>query len=75
VILHIRDPGKGFLWTCCLMPLFRIPRTKHVEVRMKEGCQPGFGILMVQNLVDELLYNERETRFCLSSIFDEGFVA
>ena len=26
---------------------------------MEKGCRPGFGILMVRNLVDEPLYNER----------------
>lgn len=63
VIVHVHDPGKGF--SLDLLPHAAISNpagspTKHVEVRVEEGRRPGgFGILMVRNLVDELLYNER----------------
>ena len=63
VIVHVHDPGKGF--SLDLLPHAAISNPagfpiKHVEVRVEEGRRPGgFGILMVRNLVDELLYNER----------------
>ena len=63
VIVHIHDPGKGFSLDLLSHAAISNPEnspTKHVEVRMEEGRRPGgFGVLMVRNLVDELLYNER----------------
>ena len=63
VIVHVHDPGEGF--SLDLLPHAAISNPagfpiKHVEKRVEEGRRPGgFGILMVRNLVDELLYNER----------------
>jgi anti-sigma regulatory factor (Ser/Thr protein kinase) len=59
---QLQDSGTGF-------SLDTIPHAavgnpdgapvRHVEIRAEQGQRPGgFGILMVQSLVDELVYNE-----------------
>ena len=63
IIVHIHDPGTGF--SLDFLPHAAISNPvdspiRHVEVRAEEGRRPGgFGILLIRNLVDELLYNER----------------
>jgi anti-sigma regulatory factor (Ser/Thr protein kinase)/CheY-like chemotaxis protein len=62
IIYHIRDPGSGF--SMDQLPHAAIsnhPETpaNHLEEREKLGLRPGgFGILLVRQLADELLYNE-----------------
>lgn len=63
VMVHIHDPGAGF--SLASLPHAAISNpddepTRHAELRAEAGQRPGgFGILMAQKLVDELLYNER----------------
>jgi anti-sigma regulatory factor (Ser/Thr protein kinase) len=63
VIVHLRDPGPGF--NINFLPHAAISNpddspTRHVEIRAEAGKRPGgFGLLMIRNLADELLYNER----------------
>ena len=63
LIGHIQDPGPGFSLDSLPHAAISNPETaptKHVEVRAEQGQRPGgFGILMVRNLVDDLIYNER----------------
>ena len=62
LLYRIADPGKGF--RAGELPHAAISydddhRLDHVEVRNNRGLRAGgFGLLMVRNLVDELIYNE-----------------
>ena len=62
IVYHFRDPGPGFRGK-------ELPHAAasnrpesplgHVEYRMAQGMRPGgFGILLAQHLVDELIFNE-----------------
>ena len=56
------DPGPGFTLESLDHAAVSYPAEKpyeHVRVRQEKGLRPGgFGLLMVQQMVDELLYNE-----------------
>jgi CheY-like chemotaxis protein len=62
LMYRIADPGSGF-------DLHNLPHAAigsaegpiaHMQVREEKGIRPGgFGLLMVSNSVDELLYNEK----------------
>jgi anti-sigma regulatory factor (Ser/Thr protein kinase) len=62
VMYCITDPGKGF--HAADLPHAAISydddhKLDHVEVRIGRGLRPGgFGLLMVRELVDELIYNQ-----------------
>jgi CheY-like chemotaxis protein/anti-sigma regulatory factor (Ser/Thr protein kinase) len=62
VLYRITDPGTGFCFEDLTHAAVGHPPdqpTAHVNVREEKGLRPGgFGIRMVQGLVDELLYNE-----------------
>jgi anti-sigma regulatory factor (Ser/Thr protein kinase) len=63
VLCLVRDPGGGF--SRALLPHAAVSNPPdsaidHIEERIRRGLRPGgFGILMAQNLVDELVYNEK----------------
>jgi len=63
LMYRIADPGSGF--DIENLPHAAIGRTAdgpiaHMDVREEKGIRPGgFGLLMVSNSVDELLYNEK----------------
>ena len=63
VMFRIADPGPGF--NIDELPHAAIGQPpedpiKHMEVRAEKGIRPGgFGLLMVRNSVDELIYNEK----------------
>jgi anti-sigma regulatory factor (Ser/Thr protein kinase)/ActR/RegA family two-component response regulator len=60
---RISDPGEGF--TLDEIPHAAIANpednpTRHMEYREKSDMRPGgFGVLLTQHLVDQLVYNER----------------
>lgn len=62
VSCHIADPGSGF--TLDEIPHAAIANPadspiQHIELRKELGIRPGgYGILMAQKMVDELIYNE-----------------
>lgn len=62
IVYHFRDPGPGF--RSKQVPhaaIYNPPENPlaHVEYRMAQGMRPGgFGILLGQQLVDELIFNE-----------------
>ncbi len=62
LLYRIADPGPGFDLKSIEHAAVNNPPEKplqHVRVRQKKGLRPGgFGLLMVQQIVDELLYNE-----------------
>lgn len=61
ILYRIADPGPGFRMEDLEHAAVGHPEdpVAHVEVRDKLGLRPGgFGIMMIQALADELLYNE-----------------
>jgi anti-sigma regulatory factor (Ser/Thr protein kinase) len=62
LIYHFRDPGPGFRRDALPHAAISNPPEdpmKHLEEQETRGLRPGgFGILLTQQLVDELIYNE-----------------
>ena len=63
LVFHFRDPGDGFdredLRHACATPN-PADIIKSAEERTQSGLRPGgFGMLIVRQIVDELVYNER----------------
>ena len=62
LLYRIADPGKGFRLDDLPHAAVSNPPDQpfgHAQVREEKGLRPGgFGILMIQAIVDELLYNE-----------------
>lgn len=62
ILYRIADPGEGFQFEDLDHAAVANPEENpmgHIESRMEKGMRPGgFGILMSQELADELLYNE-----------------
>ena len=62
IVFYVRDPGAGFRWETIEHAATANPPdnpSKHLEVREQKGMRPGgFGILMAQRIVDELIYSE-----------------
>jgi len=64
LLYRIADPGPGFKFAdldhAAITHMPDAP-TEHDEIRRKKGLRPGgFGLLMAQANVDELLYNEKQ---------------
>jgi len=63
IIYWIKDPGEGFDPTELEHAAVNNPATdpfRHITVRDEKGLRAGgFGILLTNQLVDELVYNER----------------
>ena len=63
IIYRVRDPGEGF--SLDNLPHAAISNSPdapfdHVNVRDRLGLRPGgFGILLIRNLADELIYNQK----------------
>jgi anti-sigma regulatory factor (Ser/Thr protein kinase)/ActR/RegA family two-component response regulator len=63
IVFHFKDPGNGFDRT----DLAHAARSSHPDelikssdARLESGVRPGgFGMLIVRQIVDELVYNER----------------
>jgi len=62
IIYLVRDPGSGFSFDDLSHAAVSNPADapfEHTEVRDRLGMRPGgFGILLAQNMADELIYNE-----------------
>jgi DNA-binding response OmpR family regulator len=63
IIYHIKDPGEGFQIETLEHAAVNNPSEdpfRHVSIRDEKGLRAGgFGILLTNQLVDELVYNER----------------
>ena len=74
MMYRIADPGSGF--DIANLPHAAIGRTAdgpiaHMDVREEKGIRPGgFGLLMVRNSVDELLYNEKHNEVVFVKYLD-----
>ncbi len=62
VVYYFRDPGDGFDTDEGSNPAIANPATDpiaHLEFRAAQGLRPGgFGLLLVRQLVDEVMYSE-----------------
>jgi CheY-like chemotaxis protein/anti-sigma regulatory factor (Ser/Thr protein kinase) len=62
VLYRIADPGPGFKFeelSHAAVAYAPEQRLEYIEARQQKGLRPGgFGILMAQTMVDELIYNE-----------------
>ena len=76
LIYRIADPGEGF--NIDDLPHAAIGQPSedpiaHMQVREEKGIRPGgFGLLMVRESVDELLYNEKRNEVVFVKYLDEG---
>jgi CheY-like chemotaxis protein/anti-sigma regulatory factor (Ser/Thr protein kinase) len=63
VLCHIKDPGLGFSMNGLTHAAISNPDDQpyqHIEVRAEQGLRPGgFGLMLVRQMVDELIYNEQ----------------
>lgn len=76
IVYYFRDPGPGFshsnLSHAAVGHRDGNP-IAHFDQRMALGLRPGgFGILLVRNLVDELVYNERGNEVILVKYTDKA---
>jgi anti-sigma regulatory factor (Ser/Thr protein kinase) len=62
IVFYVHDPGPGFRPADVKHAAIGNPPddpAAHVEIRAEEGRRPGgFGMLLAQKIVDELIYNE-----------------
>jgi CheY-like chemotaxis protein/anti-sigma regulatory factor (Ser/Thr protein kinase) len=74
LMYRISDPGPGFSLDCLPHAAICNPQQDplgHLEVRREKGLRPGgFGLLLVQSLVDELIYNEARNEVVLIKYLD-----
>jgi anti-sigma regulatory factor (Ser/Thr protein kinase)/CheY-like chemotaxis protein len=61
VVFHFRDPGPGFRRHGLTHAAADLDDPlSHLDVREEEGLRPGgFGMLLVKQIVDEVIYNEQ----------------
>lgn len=74
VLYRIKDPGPGFkfeeLSHAAISHLPEEP-TVHDEIRREKGIRPGgFGLVLAQANVDELLYNEKQNEVVFVKYLD-----
>lgn len=74
ILYRIADPGPGFkLADLSHAAIAQSPDepTKHDEIRQQKGLRPGgFGLVLVQANVDELLYNEAQNEVVFVKYLD-----
>ena len=75
LLYRIADPGTGFRFEGLKHAAIHNPPDRpweHLEERDTKGMRPGgFGILMVQAMVDELLYNEAQNEVVFVKYLDK----
>ena len=74
LIYRIADPGSGFNIDALPHAAVGQPAdapVAHMQVREEKGIRPGgFGLLMVRNSVDELIYNEKRNEVVFVKYLD-----
>ncbi len=76
VTCHVTDPGSGF--TLDEIPHAAIANpaddpTRHLALREEQGMRPGgFGVLLAQKLVDELIYGQHGNEVLLIKYLDSA---
>jgi anti-sigma regulatory factor (Ser/Thr protein kinase)/ActR/RegA family two-component response regulator len=76
VLCRIKDPGEGFTLDEIQHAAVANPPDdpiRHAAYREERGMRPGgYGILLAQKLVDELIYNEEGNEVLLVKYLDDG---
>ena len=74
VLFHIRDAGSGFSLESVPHAAVNNPPEeplRHTKYRSQKGMRPGgFGIMLVRQIADELLYNEHGNEVILIKYLD-----
>jgi anti-sigma regulatory factor (Ser/Thr protein kinase) len=74
LLFHIRDAGPGFSLSSVPHAAVNNPPEdplKHAAYRSEMGLRPGgFGILLVKQIADELIYNEHGNAVLMIKYFD-----
>lgn len=74
VLYSIKDPGEGFDLNSVEHAAVANPDDqpyRHLEVRKERGIRPGgFGILLAQQIIDELVYNEKHNEVIFVKYLD-----
>jgi anti-sigma regulatory factor (Ser/Thr protein kinase) len=74
MLYRIRDPGDGFSFEELMHAAVSNPPedpVRHLEVRESMGIRPGgYGVLLTQKLVDDLIYNEQGNDVLLIKYLD-----
>jgi CheY-like chemotaxis protein len=74
VMCRVKDPGEGFTLDEIEHAAIANPEEdplRHFSYRAAKGLRPGgYGVLLVQKLVDELIYNERGNEVLLVKYLD-----
>lgn len=74
LLYRIADPGQGFSFNHLEHSAVANPDDhpyEHMESRLEKGLRPGgFGILMAQSMVDNLLYNEKQNEVVFVKYLD-----
>jgi len=76
VLCRVKDPGEGFTLDEIQHAAVANPHgdpIRHAAYRQERGMRPGgYGILLAQKLVDELIYNEDGNEVLLVKYLDRG---
>jgi anti-sigma regulatory factor (Ser/Thr protein kinase) len=74
LLLYVRDAGPGFSLDDIPHAALNNPPEeplRHVEYRSQNGMRPGgFGIMMVKQIADELLYNQQGNEVVMIKYLD-----
>jgi anti-sigma regulatory factor (Ser/Thr protein kinase) len=74
LLYRIADPGQGFSFNNLEHSAVTNPDNQpyeHMATRLEKGLRPGgFGILMAQSMVDDLLYNEKQNEVVFVKYLD-----
>jgi len=74
LLYRIADPGEGFSFNALSHAAVSNPPqspAEHLRIRQEKGLRSGgFGILMARELVDELVYNERQNEVMFVKYLD-----
>lgn len=74
VLYSIKDPGEGFDLNSVEHAAVSNPDDqpyRHLQVRKEKGIRPGgFGILLAQQIIDELVYNDKHNELVFVKYLD-----
>ena len=74
LMFHVKDAGPGFSLDDIPHAALNNPPEeplRHVEYRSQNGMRPGgFGIMMVKQIADELMYNEQGNEVVMIKYLD-----
>jgi anti-sigma regulatory factor (Ser/Thr protein kinase) len=74
VLYSIKDPGEGFDFNSVEHAAVANPDDqpyRHIQVRKEKGIRPGgFGILLAQQIIDELVYNDKHNELIFVKYLD-----